>query len=148
MELMTLELLASSTTHCLMEASRGEPGCRLRVSGGMCSAMATESCRRKTRCSGKASRRRQCVVYEQVNPVPHSVKVEGVKRHTSTCTKEFLRLGIRCPAPVYVCCVLNVLSVAIAWFVEVGLWVSFFFCFLASVLYTFFHVYIKSSPAV
>ena len=43
MEAITRGLLASSTTHCLMDMSRGEPGCRLSDSGGIRSVMATWS---------------------------------------------------------------------------------------------------------
>ena len=43
METITLELLASSTTHFLMEESRGEPGWRPRVAGDTCSDIATQN---------------------------------------------------------------------------------------------------------
>ena len=44
-DVMMLELRASSTTHCLMEERREEPGCRSREAGEMCSEMATWNCK-------------------------------------------------------------------------------------------------------
>ena len=64
-----------------------------------------------------------------------NVTVNVCARHAINPLPYFSRLGVRCPAPVYVCCVLYVLCVLL----RLGFWVSFFSfrCFLASVLYTF-----------